>query len=149
MTFHRQMNMDYSACQALSQNMAVKKAVCIYDIACSWSINLDERIAASPYLQTTEDLDIIPAVGKFHLGAHIQECFPLFSLNFVKGSGQVDGEVLETLWSNLNKVAGQTRGMSEAHRQEVLDDNMNDSNWKKLVKSGEYTFHLKTYNMAL
>ncbi|KAI6112734.1 hypothetical protein F5141DRAFT_1214028 [Pisolithus sp. B1] len=36
------------------------------------------------------------------------------SLNFVKGAGHLDGEILETL-------------------QEVYDDHMRDSNWKKLV----------------
>ncbi|KAJ6619616.1 hypothetical protein B0H10DRAFT_2025439 [Mycena sp. CBHHK59/15] len=28
--------------------------------------------------------------------------------------------------------------MSRAHRQEVLDDHMNDSNWKKMVGAGVY-----------
>jgi hypothetical protein len=81
-------------------------------------------------------MNIIPAVGKFHLGAHVRSCFPLFSLNFVQGVGQQDGEVLETLWSNLNKVSGSIRAMSKGHRQEVLDDFIRDSNWKKLVGIG-------------
>jgi hypothetical protein len=70
-------------------------------------------------------------VGKFHLAAHVHECFALFSLNFVRGIGQLGGEVIETLWSSLNKVSGQTCGMSQAHRQEVLDDHINE-----LIKSG-------------
>jgi len=37
------------------------------------------------------------------------------SLNFIKGVGQVDDEVLETLWSRTNKVAGTTRAMSKSH----------------------------------
>ena len=31
--------------------------------------------------------------------------------------------------------------MSTSHRREVIDDHMNDSNWKKLVNLGEH--HLK------
>jgi hypothetical protein len=58
------------------------------------------------------------------------------------GSGHVDGEILETLWSQLNLISGSTRGMSTSHRQEVLDDHMNDSNWKKLVKIGKVAFTL-------
>ncbi|KAJ7934942.1 hypothetical protein B0H13DRAFT_1591246, partial [Mycena leptocephala] len=56
-----------------------------------------------------------------------------FSLNFMEGSGHVDGGILETLWASLDKVVGSTRsGMSRAHsRQKVLDDYMNDSNWKR------------------
>ena len=38
------------------------------------------------------------------------------------------GEILETLWWPIDKVAGIAWAMSKAHRQEVLDDNMYDSN---------------------
>jgi hypothetical protein len=48
--------------------------------------------------------------------------------------GQVDGEVVETLWSQLNEVSGSTRTMAAFHRRETLDDHMNDSNWKKLIR---------------
>lgn len=80
----------------------------------------------------------MPAVGKWHLGAHVPECFPKYSLNFIDGIGQIDGEILETLWWPIDKIAGITRAMSKAHRQEVLDDNMYDSNWKKWVGIGMY-----------
>jgi hypothetical protein len=88
------------------------------------------------FLSLSEDIEITPAVGKFHLGAHIKECFHKFSLNFIKGSGQLDGEIMETLWSVLDKIAGMTRSMSKYHRQEVLDNYMNDSKWKKIVRTG-------------
>ncbi|KAG0703425.1 hypothetical protein DFH29DRAFT_874531 [Suillus ampliporus] len=39
----------------------------------------------------------------------------------------------ETLWAPFNKISPTARSMSQAHRQEVLDDHMRDSNWKKLV----------------
>ena len=91
------------------------------------------------FLSLQDTLELIPSIGKFHLGAHVPECFALFSLNFVKGSAQLDGEILETLWSSLNKVASSTRSMSKAHRQEVLDDYMNDSNWKEMVRSGMFS----------
>ena len=54
------------------------------------------------------------------------------------GIGQIDGEILETLWWPIDKIAGITRAMSKAHRQEVLDDNMYDSNWKKWVGIGMF-----------
>jgi len=84
-------------------------------------------------------MKIISAVGKFHLGAHVRSCFPQFSLNFVLGAGQQDGEILETLWSSLNKVSSSIRAMSKAHHHEVLDDFMRDSNWKKMVGIGEHS----------
>jgi hypothetical protein len=109
----------------------------IYDIACQWSIHFQKRVEGSPCLEIPQGISLVPAVGKWHLGAHIPECFPKYSLNFVDGIGQIDGEILETLWWPIDKVAGITRAMSKAHRQEVLDDNMYDSNWKKWVGIGK------------
>ena len=58
------------------------------------------------------------------------------------GSSQVDGEVLETLWAALNKVAGSIRAMTKAHQQEMLDQHILDSNRKKLVNMGlSMSFH--------
>ncbi|KAG1809366.1 uncharacterized protein BJ212DRAFT_1484485 [Suillus subaureus] len=78
-------------------------------------------------------MQIIPAVGKFHLSAHKLAFFARYSLNFVQGAGHVDGEILETLWAPFNKISPTAQSMSHAHRQEVLDNHMRDSNWKKLV----------------
>ena len=87
-------------------------------------------------MEVPQGISLVPAVGKWHLGAHVTACFPKYSLNFVHGIGQIDGEILETLWWPIDKVAGITQAMSKAHRQEVLDDNMYDSNWKKWVGIG-------------
>ncbi|KAG1743586.1 uncharacterized protein EDB91DRAFT_1080989 [Suillus paluster] len=84
-------------------------------------------------LSLPEQREILAAVGKFHLSAHKLPCFARFSLNFIKGAGQVDGEILETLWATFNKISPTARSMSQAHRQEILDDHMRDSNWKKMV----------------
>jgi Kyakuja-Dileera-Zisupton transposase len=116
----------------------MQQILVIYDICCQWIRNFNRRVEGSQYLSIPNSAQIISAVGKFHLGAHISSCFPLFSLNFVHGSGQQDGEILETLWSNLNKVSSSIRAMSKAHRQEVLDDYMRDSNWKKLIRLGKH-----------
>ena len=42
-------------------------------------------------------------------------------------------EIIETLWSTLNIVSGSTQGMSSPHHQELLDFQMNDSNFMKMV----------------
>ena len=57
-------------------------------------------------------------------------------------------EIMETLWSVLDDVAGITQSMSLAHRQEVLDDYMNDSIWKKIIQIGMNEFP-KSGNMLL
>ena len=80
------------------------------------------------------------AVIKWHLMAHIWECFPKFSLNFIEGAGQVEGEILETLWSRMDEIAGLVQSMSIAHHQETVDEHMNDNNWQKTIQMGRYLY---------
>lgn len=149
MNSSRQINIDYAICQALSYNThGLSQALIAYDVACQWSIHFDARVKQSAHLHLPEDLSYTPAVGKFHLAAHRQECFVLYSLNFVQGAGQQDGEVLETLWSSLNKAAGSTRAMTMPHRQETLDQQILDSNWKKHINIG-MLFHVSSVNSML
>ena len=134
----RQMNIDYSICNALNyRTEGMDVSLVEYDVACEWCKNFTRRVQESKTLSLPSKMTIIAAVGKFHLGGHVKECFALHSLNFVFGAGQQDGEIMETLWSSLNKVSGSIRAMTKAHRQEVLDAHMRDSNWKKLVGMGK------------
>ena len=141
------MNIDYAICQALSYNThGLSQALITYDVACQWSVNFDERVKQNVHLHLPKDLKYTAAVGKFHLAAHREDCFAQYSLNFVQGAGQQDGEVLETLWSSLNKVAGSIRAMTMPHRQERLDQQILDSNWKKHVNMG-MLLHLSLVNL--
>ena len=81
-------------------------------------------------------MEITSAVGKWHLATHIPDCFSKFSPNFVEGASQVEGKILETLWSQINEVAGLAQSMSIAHHQETVDEHMNDNNWHKMVQIG-------------
>ncbi|KIM74954.1 hypothetical protein PILCRDRAFT_79556, partial [Piloderma croceum F 1598] len=130
----QQVNMDYSICQALKRFPGHVQALIVYDICCQWSIHFRQCVSESEFLELYDSLEIIGAIGKWHLAAHIPECFPKFSLNFVEGAGEVDGEILETLWSRLDEVAGMAQAMSIAHHQEVIDEHMNDSNWRKIIR---------------
>ena len=98
--------MDYSICQALKQFPGHQQALIIYDICCQWIIHFRERVSESDFLEVSDSMEITGAVGKWHLAAHIAECFPKFTLNFVEGAGEVEGEILETLWSKMDEVAG-------------------------------------------
>ena len=79
-------------------------------------------------------MKIFRAISKFHLADHVDSCFSKWTLNFMKGAGQIDGKIMETLWAGMNKVSGAARSMTKAHRQEILDDHMRDSNWKKTIR---------------
>ena len=128
--------MDYSICQALKRFLGHDQALIIYDICCQWSIHFRECVAQSEFLELWDSLKITGAIGKWHLATHIPECFAKFTLNFIEGAGQVEGKILETLWSGLDEVAGLAQAMSTAHHQEVLDEYMNDSNWHKIIRIG-------------
>jgi hypothetical protein len=130
--------MDYSICQALKRFPGHVQALIIYDICCQWSIHFHQRVSESDFLELWDSMEITCAVGKWHLAAHIPECFPKFTLNFIEGAGQVEGEILETLWSGLDEVSGLAQAMSVAHHQEYLDDCMNDSNWRKIIRMGTF-----------
>jgi hypothetical protein len=135
--YYRQRNIDYAFCQATQKMAAEQGLLAIYDVGCQWSIHLKDRIRKSRFLSMPDFEEFIVGLGKFHLGGHILTCFPKFSLNFIHGAGQLDGEILETLWAPIDKVASITRAMSKAHRWEALDDNMFDSNWKKWIGIGK------------
>jgi len=131
--------MDYAVCQGLNfTNMdMIRRVLLIYDIMCRWGKYFLRRVQASPYLDVPAGLELMKGIGDFHVKGHVKRCFPRFGLSFIKGAGVIDGEILETLWSELNKVSGSTRGATLAHRSEILDDHMNHSNWKKTLRIGE------------
>jgi hypothetical protein len=147
----RQMNMDWSLSEALATTNVgrIKYVMDIYDIICQYWIHLQERIDVNPFLHIPDHIQMIFAIGLFHVHGHKDECLYRWATNYVPGAGVVDGEVLETLWSVLNKVSPGTRTASLAHRTEMLDDHMNDSNWKKMQHIGNVLHNiLKTMNLT-
>ncbi|KAL4075203.1 hypothetical protein V8B97DRAFT_2022219 [Scleroderma yunnanense] len=65
-----------------------------------------------------------PSIGIWHVHGHKTECFSWCGLG---------GEIMETLWSSLNIISPSARGMATPHQQELLDFQMNDSNFLKMV----------------
>lgn len=138
------MNMDWSLCEALqTTNLdGITNVLLIYDVMCQYHVNLYERVAASTKMSLPDTIRIIKAIGQFHVHGHQEECLYRFSTTFIPGVGVVDGEILETLWSTLNEVSRSTRTASLAHRTEILDDHMRDSNWKKIINTGEFQIYI-------
>lgn len=136
----RQMNMDYSLCQAINNTSipATSKVFTFYDIWCQHSVHFLERVSKSPFLSIPEGVTLDGGIGLFHVHGHADQCFYRFAPYFIPGTAIVDGEVLETLWSVLNQISRSTRTATLAHREEILHDAMNDSNWKKWVKMGMF-----------
>jgi hypothetical protein len=134
-----QKNMDYSIFKALNFNMeGIEAALISYDVMCQWSVHMMERVNASSYLKLPNNLELRLAIGLFHIHGHQDTCLARYSPSFINGGRQIDGETIETLWAPLNEITRSTRGMSTSHRREVIDDHMNDSNWKKLIDIGKF-----------
>lgn len=131
------MNIDYSVCKALQYNTkGMKQGLLFYDIFCQWIIHFMERLDEGEYLSLPENMKLLGGVGKFHLNAHKDECFLLFSPNFIEGAGLIDGEKMEPLWVDINKVSKFTKYMTKASRRQVMDDQMRDFNFKKMIGMG-------------
>jgi hypothetical protein len=135
----KQMNMDWSFCEALkTTNLnGITDVMLIYDIMCQYHVNLHRRVANSKYLELPPSIRLIKAIGLFHIHGHRDGCLYRFATSYVPGAAIVDGEVLESLWSVLNEVSRSTRTATLAHRTEILDDHMGDSNWKKIINMGK------------
>jgi len=131
---------DYSFCQAAGFGTEKGKPSLpvhlIYDAACSWIINFFQRVAENNTLSFDEKTSLVVAVGKWHLAAHVDSCFCQFSLNFIKGAGHIDGEVMETVWSQLNGSAITARSMTAGHRRTALNKQIGDINFKKMISMG-------------
>jgi hypothetical protein len=137
--------MDYSIFKALNFNMeGIEAAFISYDVMCQWSVHMMERVNGSHYLDIPNNLELRLVIGLFHIHGHQDTCLARYSPSFIKGSRQIDSESIEVLWALLNEITRSTRGMSISHCQEVIDDHMNNSNWKKLIDLCKFPHCLAT-----
>jgi Kyakuja-Dileera-Zisupton transposase len=134
------MNMDYALNEALKYTTSpdTPGVILAYDINCQYSINLRRRLADGTYLDSHEDLPILPAIGLFHVHGHQESCYARYAPTFIRGMGKGDGEILETNWSVLNGISSMARTMTLAHRSEVMDAHIGDNNWKKMINMGKF-----------
>lgn len=129
--------MDYSFANALRYNMnGLQRVALFYDINCSYMRKLYQRVHHNDLLNIPADIEIVPGIGIWHVHGHQPQCFPRYAPLFIPGVGWVDGEIIETLWSILNIISASARTMSAPHRQELLDFQMNDSNFMKMIRMG-------------
>jgi hypothetical protein len=132
----QQKNVDWAFLEALrTTNVENQQGVMlIYDIACQYFIHLYDRIGTLLPI----GLEVDRAIGLFYVHGHKDECFFRYATSFIPGSGIVAGEILESLWANLNCITPATRTATLAHRAEIIDDHSCDSNFKKVIGIGEF-----------
>lgn len=135
----KQMNMDYSSSQTMKTTHmeGIDEMLHVYDVNCQYCVKFAKRFRDHKRLTIKEELTIIFAIGLFHVHGHKEECLYRFATTYIPGVGIIDGEILETLWALLNETSQSARGATTAHRTEILDDHMGDSNWKKIINMGK------------
>ncbi|KIK79614.1 hypothetical protein PAXRUDRAFT_160879 [Paxillus rubicundulus Ve08.2h10] len=131
--------MDYSLVNALQYNMqGICHVISFYDINCTYMRKLRQHVGNNEFLNFPKDMEIAPGIRIWHVHGHQLQCFSRYAPLYIEGAGWIDGEVIETLWSILNVVSRSTHGMSSPHGQELLDFQMNDSNFMKMICMGRH-----------
>ena len=135
--YEQQKNVDWAFLQALiTTNVDHRQVVMIiYDIVCQYIIHLRDRIGHL----IPDGLTIDSAIGLFHVHGHKDICFFRYATSFIPGAAIVAGEILESLWSVLNAVTPAMRTATLAHRAEMMDDHMTDSNHKKCIGMSKFS----------
>ncbi|KAG1723451.1 hypothetical protein EDB19DRAFT_1898080 [Suillus lakei] len=109
----RQMNMDYTLCEALKHNAGgIWRALTFYDVNCQYHKYLKDRVADSPFLDVDEQLEIIPGIGLWHVHGHQDSCYVRYASNFISSTTRIDGEIMETLRAPLNIISPSARDAS-------------------------------------
>ena len=131
--------MDYAFVKAINYVVETTIVMIIYDIVCKFIVHFARRRKQLPdFLSISPSVQVKKAIGLFHVHGHVKQCFARYAPTFIRGSGMMAGEIIETLWSSLNYTASSARSMGWYHRQEYLDTHMGDSNWRKLVTLGQF-----------
>ncbi|KAJ7085995.1 hypothetical protein B0H15DRAFT_923193 [Mycena belliarum] len=128
-------NMDYIFASILKHKHAGLRKLISYDIVCIWMKHLLERLKKLPANVRIEIVRTMMrfAIPKMHIHGHTLLCQLLFSLNYLIGCAETDGEGIERPWSTLGAVAASTRDMGPGSRHCVLDCQLGYWNWLKLV----------------
>ncbi|EIW73921.1 hypothetical protein CONPUDRAFT_68163, partial [Coniophora puteana RWD-64-598 SS2] len=143
----KQSVVDFAISMAGMSDEELLGFIFIYDIICQYFIHFRRRFGHYPHIAFPEDVDVVPAIGLFHVHGHKDECVARYSPNYIRGMGNIDGEVLETLWAVLNAIANSFRNMSASGRKDLMNAQMRWSNLRKMLTCVELT--IKRWRMAL
>jgi len=136
----QQKNIDWVLLQhILGTNIHPKqRVVSIYDIGCLYGLYLQWRLEG----KLPDGMEFDHAIGLFHVHGHKDECFWRFATTFIVHCGIISGEILESLWAELNAISPTARTATLAHRAEILDDHATDSNYRKMLGIGTSKSHM-------
>lgn len=138
-THPSQRNTDYCYCHGflLSNVGDIKFVRWFYDVHCQHCVHFKQRVDKNQFLSYDfQGKETLYGIGEFHVNGHVPQCFPRHSPQFMPGAAIMDGERLESLWSDLNDVFVSCQGSTLTNRTQTLDRHFNYSNWKKSTGIG-------------
>ena len=136
--------MDYIYVSALRHHQGTEKFSC-YDIACQWSLYLQDRLKAfPPHLQISlpDAKELRYAIGKLHWHSHKSEGHSRYSLNVIDGCGRINGEYSERDWWVMQPITGAAKLMGPGGHHSSLNDIFGYSNWRKIIGIRAYAIYI-------
>ena len=116
----QQMNMDYSLAHMLHYNMDhIQWVVTFYDVNCQYTKHLYQQLKDNSFISLSLNIQLVVAIGAWHIHGHWQECLAWYGSNFIPGASQVDGEIMETLWASHNVISLSAWGMLCGLRNQI------------------------------
>ncbi len=91
---------------------------CAYDIGCEFS----KTVAKSTLGKRAADQNLRFMVGAFHGHAHKQSCQLSWHPLYIKGTGRMEGEGCEHVFSSSNDLARNTRHATRFHRLQAINE---------------------------
>ncbi|KAF8527717.1 hypothetical protein JB92DRAFT_3093208 [Gautieria morchelliformis] len=137
----RYANADYALAQALRECTSLQDVGLTYDVACQYMVHLVTRFRQHFPTLVPVVSRMTALIPKMHLAGHKLDCGYRWSLNFTYGVGRTCGELIETVWSELNQANGSVKEMNHGHRHDTLDDLYSDWNWSKVQNMSDSLYH--------
>lgn len=118
------MNFDFPLAYLVSEALSGGRTriVISYDVTCKYSVHFGRRflhedfpLIAEEHRKMFEGVKFIFVVPKFHIGAHVDACTDKHSLNYIWLVGQTCGEIVESNWSSLDRIATSLWEMGWGH----------------------------------
>ncbi|KAF8520555.1 hypothetical protein JB92DRAFT_2786172 [Gautieria morchelliformis] len=137
----RYANVDYALAQALRECTSLQDVGLTYDVACQYMVHLVTRFRQHFPTLVPVVFRMTALIPKMHLAGHKLDCGYRWSLKFTYGMGRTCGELIETVWSELNQANGSVKEMNHGHRHDTLDDLYSDWNWSKVQNMRDSLYH--------